>query len=231
MAKRIPSVSWVHLVVLGAYLLAIAGSLALVPILPERFPIHFNLAGQPDGYSSPLFGALFMPLLGLLVVGLVSMAPRWDRKAGERRRFYTTVFPTLLIMAAAIPLVFHATVLAQVLGLWGDEVSVFAFVPLLYLAIALVLPHVPRNSAFGVRLPWTMSDDDTWRESQILGARAFAVAGAIGLFGYAFPAAAFWLLVGPTAVALVVTLVGSGLIYRRRHPVVTKPPHDSAGRP
>jgi len=141
------------------------------------------------------------------------------------------VFPTLLIMVAAFPLVFHATVLAQVLGLWGDEVSVFAFVPLLYLAIALALPHVPRNSVFGVRLPWTMSDDDTWRESQILGARAFAVAGAIGLFGFAFPAAAFWLLVGPTAVALVVTLVGSGLIYRRRHPVVTKPPHDSAGRP
>ena len=64
MAKRIPSVSWVHLVVFGAYLLAIAGSLALVPILPQQFPIHFNLAGQPDGYSSPLFGALFMPLLG-----------------------------------------------------------------------------------------------------------------------------------------------------------------------
>jgi len=230
-ANRIPSVSWVHLVVFGAYLLAIAGSLALVPTLPQQFPIHFNIAGQPDDYSSPLFGALFMPLLGLLGVGLASMAPRWDRKSGERRRFYTTVFPTLLIMVAAFPLLIHATMLARALGLWGDGIRAFPLVGLLELAMAFVLPHVPRNSALGVRTPWSLADDDTWRESQILGARAFAVAGAIGLFGFAFPAAAFWLLGGPAVAAALVTVVGSRAAYLRRYPVALKPPHDSAGRP
>ncbi|WP_405001280.1 DUF1648 domain-containing protein [Geochorda subterranea] len=59
--------------------LALVGSfvagILLYPALPERVPIHWNLAGQVDGYGSRAMGAFFLPVMNL------SRRPPWPRSS------------------------------------------------------------------------------------------------------------------------------------------------------
>ena len=54
-----------------------AGSAAAYPRLPERIPIHFDLAGNPDGWAGTSLLSWFMlPLIATAVAGLMLVAGR-----------------------------------------------------------------------------------------------------------------------------------------------------------
>ncbi len=57
-----------------------AGSIMVYPSLPERFPIHFDLSGQPDGWlNRSLVSWLMLPAIAAGLAGLLELATR----AGE----------------------------------------------------------------------------------------------------------------------------------------------------
>jgi len=206
-----PSTLTISLVAL--YLVLIVASAILVPYLPERFPIHFGLGGEPDGFTSPLIGALFQPVNGLVILVLVSAVPYWGRHATKRAEFYRSTFPIIQILVAAFPIVMQAYILVRALGVWGGQVNPVSLAAVVPLVLAPLLPRTPRNGLFGVRTPWSLKDDETWRKSQILGARLFAASGGIALLGFAFPAAAFWLLIVPIVLSAIILIPYSRAIY------------------
>lgn len=56
-----------------------AGSIMVYPSLPERFPIHFDLSGQPDGWASrSLASWLMLPAITAGVSGLLELATRFS---------------------------------------------------------------------------------------------------------------------------------------------------------
>ena len=68
--------------------LALAVSVWAYPRLPETVATHWNLHGEPDGYSSRFWAVAFMPLLILGLTGLFMVLPRVD----PRRENYDKVF-------------------------------------------------------------------------------------------------------------------------------------------
>lgn len=57
------------------------------PQLPEKFPVHFNARGTPDGWSERGMMWFMLPILGLVILGifsviLVSLAPLARRSPG-----------------------------------------------------------------------------------------------------------------------------------------------------
>jgi uncharacterized membrane protein len=57
----------------GLYL----GSAAVYPRLPERIPIHFDLAGNPDGWAgTSLLSWFLLPLIATAVAGMMLVAGR-----------------------------------------------------------------------------------------------------------------------------------------------------------
>ena len=59
----------IFLILLIVSFLSLAGQICMIPVLPGQIPIHWNMAGEVDGYGSKwmilLFGAL--PALMLLL--------------------------------------------------------------------------------------------------------------------------------------------------------------------
>lgn len=101
----------------GFVLAALAGiaSLAVYDRLPPEVPIHWNLRGEPDGYGSRLFAALFGPLLlvglTLFLQVLPGIDPRGERFARVRGLYWGIVNITLGYL-----LVLHLAVLANGAG-------------------------------------------------------------------------------------------------------------------
>ena len=102
-----------------------AACFAWYPKLPDRYPIHFNARGQPDGWSQGPFGWFLLPAIGtmtlLLLLGVGKLARRapqlWnipEKKrflalSAEQRAPIESVLDGILEVAALYTLVVIAT--------------------------------------------------------------------------------------------------------------------------
>ncbi len=150
---------------------------AVLHRLPERVASHWGIHGEVNGYSPRIVIVLLVPLLSLVIAVVLAFAPQLDPK---RRNFpmhagaYWVVTNTVLAFLAA----FHVVLIGFNLG-WSINIRVVLGVGLgiLFTVLGNVLTRVRPNWIFGVRTPWTLSSDVSWRESHRVAGYGFVAAG------------------------------------------------------
>jgi uncharacterized membrane protein len=195
-----------------------AVGLGALPYLPNPSPIHWNAAGEVDGYGSPLVAALLTPAIGALLVGLAPLLPRLDprgRNYTEFRGTYELIMNGLLLFLTALQLV----TIAFALG-WPVSVPrvIGVGVGLLFALIGNELGRVQPNYFVGVRTPWTLADPEVWRRTHRVGGRVFAGVGVlIAVSSLLLPLPPLAALVIAGAIGVTVFLFGySYWVWRRR---------------
>src|SRR5438445_11458624 len=99
---------------LGFVVAAVALALGMWawPRLPARVPIHWNIHGVPDGYSSRVVAVLLMPGIVLALNGLFRGLPGLDPRRVNYEKFQETYW--LIANALALFLLgVHAPVVAH----------------------------------------------------------------------------------------------------------------------
>ncbi len=191
--------------------------LGALPFLPNPSPIHWNAAGEVDGYGSPLLAALLTPAIATLLVVLAPLLPRLD----PRGRNYEAFRPTFELFMNGLLLFFTALQLVTLGYALGWPVSVprviGAGVGLLLALIGNELGRVQPNYFVGVRTPWTLADPEVWRRTHRVGGRVFAAVGVlIALTSLLLPLPSLAVLVVAGALGTSIFLVGySYWVWRR----------------
>ena len=179
-------------------------------------PIHWDAAGNPNGYGPAVLGFLLVPVitLGLAVLFWVVpiIEPRRENLARSANAYRT--------VAAAITVLMLGVHIVVVLAGTGRDAPVALIVGggvgLLFATIGNVMTTVRSNYMFGVRTPWTLSSELSWDKTHRLVGRLFVIAG-LGLFlASLFGQLLFviWLLVGFVSVVLVVAFGYSYVVWR-----------------
>ena len=191
----------------------VAGSIVFsalaYPALPERVVTHWGIDGQPDGWSSRAFAALFFPALIAGVWLLMRALPKLD----PRRESYAKFQGTYDLLVAAIVgflALIHIATLGYALG-WPVPVDrvVWLGTAILFIVLGNVLPRARPNWFVGIRTPWTLSSDRVWERTHRLGGRVLVVGGiVVALAGMLSARLAFW-----TLMATVVTLSVGAMAY------------------
>ena len=204
---------------------ALAFSLAVYSMLPERIPIHWTARFEVDDYA-PKIVALIIPFATLLIFPLLaSILPAVD----PRRNFHKHVGTYWIVWNAVM--VFFAIVEFMIVGTGlGWTINMAVTVPLLigglFIVLGNVLARVRPNWFIGIRTPWTLSSDEVWRRTHRLGAKTMVAAGVVVALTAAFPGG--WPKVVPVIGAVVlaagVPLVYSYLEWRR----LGRPEHPAA---
>lgn len=185
----------------AAVALALLASALAYPSLPARVPVHWNIVGDVDRYGAPLEGALTVPVVMVVLAVLIPVLPRIDPRRASYAKFRGTYH---LVMNAVLTLllVVHLVLLAAALG---ADVAVARIVPaavgVLLIVLGNVLPRTRPNWMFGVRTPWTLSNDRVWARTHRVGGYLLVLAGLVHV-------AAALLLRGPATFAIV---LGSAL--------------------
>ncbi len=161
-------------------LMFVTGLVAL-PYMPNPAPMHWNIAGEVDGYGHPLMAVMIAPLIALAMVVLMPLLPKFD----PRRENYPSFAGSYEMIMSALVLFFalvHGLVIAAALG-WPVSVPRIMMVGmgLLFGVIGNVLGRVQPNYFVGIRTPWTLADPEIWRRSHRVGGRMFVAAGALTL--------------------------------------------------
>lgn len=184
--------------------------------LPERVPMHWNLAGEVDRYGSRLAGAFMIPLMMLFIWGMMRVLPKIDPRRANYARMEGT-YELVITTVLATTLVLHVVMLGAALGY---PIAIETVVPLvigaLFMVLGNVLPRAKPNWWFGVRTPWTLSNDRVWVRTHRVAGYTMLIAG-LALVVLAFipgDAVKLALLVGAGLVA-VVPVVYSYIAWRQ----------------
>ena len=160
-------------------LIGAAASLAVYRRLPESMAVHWDIDGDPNGWMPRPFGAFFGPVFLLVLWQLMRVLPRIDPREPNYARFgdaYDTIVAAVLLLLLAT----HGIVLAVALG-YQVPVSrlVPALVGALFVVIGNVMPRMRPNWWFGVRTPWTLSNDRVWARTHRLAGFTMTAAGLV----------------------------------------------------
>lgn len=220
---------------LAVIALQIIVSLVTFPFLPDRVPIHWNAAGQVDGYASKWFNLVFYPLMSIgivvLVRGLMAISPRLDRQ-GQRTNLK---FANIVIAGVALLfLILQLAATAIALNMPVDMTFVITLaLSLLFIVMGNFLGKIRRNlSGIGIRTPWTLANDTVWERTHRLGGWLFVAVGLLGLVCSFIPALRLISILGGVLLVSVITVVYSYIVYQRvaspgREPL--SPPFDQGG--
>jgi uncharacterized membrane protein len=167
--------------------LAILVSAISYPRLPNQVPTHWDIHGNANDYGSKSLGLFLLPVLMVgiwaLMRALPSIDPRHDNYAKMRGAYDLVVNATLTLL-----LLVHAVGTGAMLGL---PISIARIIPallgVLFIVIGNVLPQARPNWFFGIRTPWTLSNDRVWQRTHRIGGYLFVGCGLIIIATAIFP--------------------------------------------
>lgn len=180
--------------------------------LPEQIPSHWGINGEVDGWSSKPFAVFFFPCLLLGVHWLCVVASTTDPK---RKNYHPTMFQFVLWICPVLSLVLHTLVYCTALGY---AVNVEVIMPLLvgamFLIIGNLLPKCRQTYTMGIKLPWTLANEENWNMTHRFGGKVWVLGGVI-IMATAF-VGSFWLLLGTMVVMVLAPTVYSYCLYQKQ---------------
>lgn len=187
--------------------------LALYARLPEQLPTHWDWQGNVNGYMSKPAVVLGLPLFFAAMNGLMHFSLRADPKRaniiGNTRVLIRWTMPVLSLII--LPYTYLWALGWQQIPM---EKLIPVLVGLLIMGLGNYLPKCRQNYTSGIKLPWTLYDEDNWNRTHRMAGRLWMV-GGLGIMVSAFWGGSTLLL----AVILAITLIPgiySYCLYRKK---------------
>ena len=164
---------------------------ALIPIaylaviwesLPEKMAMHFDLKGNADRYGSKTELLVMVAVFSAMVIAIyfvLSNIYKIDPKkyaADNKDRLHRMGFAIAVFMAALSCFIIYST------SRGSTEIGiryVFAGVGLLLCLIGNYMHTIKPNYFAGIRLPWTLNNEDNWRKTHLLAGKLWFVGGLV----------------------------------------------------
>lgn len=215
MNDLIKDMTFADFVYWGMTLVPFGISLAFYSRLPEQVPTHWNSAGEINGYSGRLMASFGIPGFMLLMAVVVNVAYWADPKRANIARSKELRQITRWFIVILAILVQSVTMLAGV----GVELNVglLTSVPIAVLFVALgnYLPKCKQNYTLGIRLPWTLADEDNWNRTHRLAGYVWTVGGLLMLISGLMGLSALYFTV--VVVIVLIPTVYSFILFKKTH--------------
>jgi uncharacterized membrane protein len=191
--------------------------------LPAKVPMHYGINGKVDRYGSPaelLTAALILTAVNIGTWVLLTNIHRIDRKftAENAERMHRMAFGIS---------VFISTILVLLIYTSARNTQSLEFLPGIILsAVGLLLSfignymyNIKPNYFAGIRLPWTLNDENNWKKTHHLAGKMWFVGGlviAIVCLLLPFKAGLITFLVA-TAILVLIPSIYSYQLYKKRN--------------
>ena len=145
--------------------------------LPDVMATHFGINNEADGFSSKAFAVFGLPAVLLAILWLVAFVTSQDPK---RQNISPKMFTLGLWIAPVVSLVIAATMYPVNLG-YAVDIAFFAelLIGLLFIIIGNYLPKARQNYTIGIRIPWTLANEENWNRTHRLAGYLWMICGVL----------------------------------------------------
>lgn len=182
--------------------------------LPEQVPTHWSSENVVNGYSSRVMAAFGIPAFMLLMAVIVNVTYRIDPKRENitRSREMKQIMRWFVVILAVLV---QCIIVLSAVGV-TIQVGRFMSMPIaiLFIVAGNYMPKCRQNYTMGIKLPWTLADEDNWNRTHRLAGYVWTMGGTVMLI-LGFFQKADWYFV----IIAAVVLIPSGysyVIYRRK---------------
>ena len=179
--------------------------------LPERVAVHFNAAGQADGFAPRWFAAFGLPLLLLLVNVFVHLRLNHDPQRQNASAVLAQAGRWIAPLASVV------TVAVLLIHALRGPVNFHLYFSLLAGVLVTVagnyLPKCRQNRTVGIKLPWTLRSEANWNKTHRAAGFVWIAGGLMLIAGAFLPVP--WLEPAVAALLVLFPLLYSFALHKR----------------
>ena len=195
-----------------AMLLPMVIGLILWNQLPDPMPSHWNIHGEVDGWSSKAFAVFGLPGMLLGFHWICVFASCADPKAAN---YTPKMLAVVLWICPVLSLMLNSMVFAAALGYQINiEIMMPLLLGLLFIIIGNLLPKCRQSYTMGIKLPWTLNNEENWNKTHRFGGKVWVIGGilimATAILGN------FWIMMIVTLAMAILPTVYSYCLYRKQ---------------
>lgn len=145
--------------------------------LPDVMATHFGTNNEADGYSSKAFAVFGLPVILLAVLWVCALVTSHDPK---RQNISPKMFSLAIWIAPIISLLVAAIMYPLNLG-YELDITFFSelFMGLLFIIVGNYLPKARQNYTIGIKIPWTLANEENWNRTHRLAGYMWMICGAL----------------------------------------------------
>ena len=194
-------------------LLPIVAGLILWNKLPDQMPIHFNIQGEADGFSSKTFGVFGLPVF-LAVLHWICVL---GTKADPKQKNHSDKMVTLVLwICPLISLLVSSVIYAQAMELNVDVVFIMCLIlGAMFIVVGNYLPKCKQNYTIGIKISWTLNDEENWNYTHRISGKIWVAGGVIILLTAVFRQP--WISFIIMMLMAIIPFVLSYLFYRKKN--------------
>ncbi len=193
-------------------IVSIIGNIIIYPFIPEKIP-HKNFHMEVDGYSGK-WTLFLMPLTTVGMYFLLFFLGKLDKKNELNIKTYDLIvtlsvlfFILLNVWFMFYSLDYHINIIRLLNVAMGT----------ILIILGNYLPRVKINSVFGIRTPWTLRNEQVWKNTHRFGGYVLVAAGIIS-FIFAFFRSFIGIigLISVSAMTVLITCIFSYINYTKQ---------------
>lgn len=145
--------------------------------LPEVMATHFGTDNEANGFSSKAFAVFGIPLILLALEWTGAMITSRDPK---KQNISPKVFTFVLWIIPIVSLFVAAMEYSYNLG-YRTDISFVAelLLGVMFIVVGNYLPKARQNYTIGIRIPWTLANEDNWNRTHRLAGYLWVIGGIL----------------------------------------------------
>lgn len=195
-------------------LLPILFGLIMWKDLPDIMTTHWGADGKADGFSGKAFAVFGLPSILLILHFVCLLFTLLDKKQKEQNS------KALGMIFWIIPVISLFTNGAMYRTAFGKEFDLaffmLALLGTMFIFIGNYLPKAKQNRTLGIRISWTLNNEENWNKTHRFGGKVWVIGGLILLLSLFLPLTVMiWGSICVTIAMVIIPMVYSYSIYKQ----------------
>lgn len=145
--------------------------------LPDTLVTHWGYDGTPNGWEPKVVAVFGIPVICLIthiICTAAAIADPKEKKIGDK------IFKLVLLICPFTSLICGVSIYGNALSIeMNVGVAAQVFSGILFIVIGNYLPKCRQNYTVGIKIPWTLADEDNWNHTHRMAGWLWVLGGVI----------------------------------------------------